>query len=130
MDSEIDWILLAQILVPAFGAWIASSYTNKRERAEWESKQEIEQQKALGGTVSQLSGAWGEMTTQLRELVTRLQVETIDAKTRAAIEANRAEKLERELETLRLEHKVVLRELDELRSRGMSVQIKPRKRTP
>lgn len=123
MDSNtIDWTKIFTIAVPAILAFLAAQLTNRRERIQWLAKQKAEQESIVGGMASQLSGAWGEMTTQMREWASKLQTETIDARTRMAIAEDRADKLEIELAEIRGRHSAALEELEKLRTRGLGVK--------
>lgn len=117
--SALDFDLLdfAKIVVPALGAWLAAWLQNLRERRQWTEKQEAEQQKLLTSQADRLSAGWAEMTTQAREIITRLQVETIDAKTRAAVAEERAATLQRELAEIERKYTAALAELDRLKER-------------
>lgn len=119
-----DWIDLAKVLVPAVGAWFVSWLQNQRERHQWAAKQEAEQQKLLSDQSNRLSAGWAEMTAQAREIITRLQVETIDAKTRAAVAEERAVSLERDLSEVRKRYETACSEIESLKQR------RPRSREP
>lgn len=113
----MDWTDFAKVAIPALGAWLAAWLQNLRERRQWTAKHEAEQRNLLSAQADRLSAGWAEMTTQAREIITRLQVETIDAKTRAAVAEEKASNLERELAEVRRKYEAALAELDRLKER-------------
>lgn len=126
MDSSLADLL--KIAIPAAGAAVAALLANRRDRRQWIEKQEAEQQRVLATQADRLAAGWADMTTQAREIINRLQIETIDAKTRAAVAEERAAKLERdfversaklekELAEVRSHYAAAREELDGLRSR-------------
>lgn len=125
---DFNLVDLAKIVIPAMGAWVAAWLQNRKERRQWAARQEVEQRAIFGTETARLTGSWNEMTTQMREMITRLQVETIDAKTRAAVAEERAaglakelvevrSRLERELADVKRNYEAALAELDRLKER-------------
>lgn len=115
--SELQLLVdAAKILVPAAGAWIAAWLANRREHKQWIKQQEDQHQKAFASQSDRLSASWAEMTTQAREIITRLQVETIDAKTRAAVAEERIQSLERDLVDVRMRYEAAKLEIENLRT--------------
>jgi hypothetical protein len=108
---------LAKILIPASVAWGATWLSNRRERRVWTEKREEEQQKFLASQSERLVLGWSEMTTQARAIITGLQTETIEAKTRAAMAEERATGLARELSEIRAKYDKALSDLETLRRR-------------
>lgn len=108
---------LAKILIPASVAWGATWLSNRRERRVWTEKREEEQQKFLSSQSDRLVQGWSEMTTQARAIITGLQTETIEAKTRAAMAEERATNLARELSEVRAKYDQAIRDLETLRQR-------------
>lgn len=117
-SSPLDWADLMKVAIPALGAWGATWLSNRRERRVWTEKQEEKQQQLLTSQSDRLAAGWSEMTTQAREIIARLQVETIDAKTRAATAEERNANLRQELDAVRQKYSEALHELEELRERG------------
>lgn len=115
MAMDPDLASALKIVGSALGAWGASWLANRRERREWLAKQEAAQDQQLAKQADRLAAGWSEMTTQAREIISRLQVETIDAKTRAAVLEEGNAKLERELAELRARYAAALAELEGLR---------------
>lgn len=129
MDLDLKALTdIAKIAVPAVGAWLAAWLTNRRERRQWIEKRESEQQAALSVQSDRLTAGWAEMTTQAREIITRLQVETIDAKTRCAMSEARTAGLERELADVKQKYEEALRELSALRNRAPKPRPRDRDR--
>lgn len=115
MDFDLDIVKIGVSALGAFGAaWLA----NRRERRQWLEKQEAEQNQQLQKQAERLADGWSNMTTQAREIIDRLQAETIDAKTRAALAEERAAGLQRELTEVRSRYDMARAELDSLKERG------------
>lgn len=132
-SNPLDWVDLLKVAIPALGAWGATVLSNRRERHIWTEKQEEKQQALLASSQDRLVGSWAEMTSQAREMISRLQIETIDAKTRAATAEERLASLKiaseerfanlkQELEDVQQKYAAALRELEELRERGKRVR--------
>lgn len=126
--ADIDRALTYDILkiaVPALGAWGAAWLANRRENRVWRDKQGEREREMLDKQSDKLSTGWVEMTSQAREMINRLTIETIDAKTRASVAEEKSrgleEKnkgLEKELENVKKMYYQALAEIDELKERG------------
>lgn len=123
MDFDLGKVLI--VLLPALGAWGAAWLTNRRERRQWLEKQEEKQDRQLTQQADRLASGWSEMTTQAREIINRLQVETIDAKTRAAVAEDRADKLEKELAEVKSHFAMARAELDTLKAKRPARRREP-----
>lgn len=124
MDSDVADLL--KILVPALGAWAAAWLTNRRDRRQWTEKHEADQKVQLSAQAERLAAGWSEMTTQAREIIARLQVETIDAKTRCSLAEGKVAALERDLAEVRARYEAALAALEELQERGTRRGPRPR----
>lgn len=116
-DKALAYDVL-KIAVPALGAWGAAWLANRRENRVWRDKQGEREREMLDKQSDKLSTGWVEMTSQAREMINRLMVETIDAKTRASVAEERSRGLEKELEDVKKMYSLALAEIDELKERG------------
>lgn len=104
------------IVIPALGAYGAAWLQNRRERQQDATKREALAQQMFTSQADKLNAGWAEMTTQAREMINRLLLETIDAKTRAALAEERAADLAKEIVEIRRKYEDAIRQLEELRS--------------
>lgn len=127
MDFDLGKVLT--ILVPTLGGWGAAWLANRRERRQYLERQGAAQDERLAKQEERLVTGWSEMTAQARDIIGRLQVETIEAKTRAALaEEGKAKaerdlseirsRLEKELAEVRSMYDMARAELDSLKERG------------
>lgn len=114
---SIDIVEVLKIIVPALGAWLLAYLTNKRERQQWLQKREANQEQMLASQIDKQSGAWSEMTTQMRQMITRLQELAVEAQTRANIAEEAAERYERELVNLKAKYEEALKLIEELKKK-------------
>jgi len=112
---------MLKYIIPGLIAFCGLWLTNRKERRQWMAQQEDAQSRLLVSQSDRLAAGWAEMTTQARELIGRLQIETIEAKTRAALAEERAAELNRELETIKRKYAQALTELEELRKKAPRV---------
>lgn len=123
--------IVVPLIIGLGGTWLA----NRRENRIWRDKQEIREREMIDGQTDKISLSWDKMTTQLRDMIDRLQNETIMAVKRA-VEAEekcavtaarnreieiRNKELERELEDVRRTYRQALQEIEELRERGKRI---------
>lgn len=122
---DFDLSKYLPVIITGLGGWGAAWLTNRRERRQWLEKQELEQNRQLQVQSERLTTGWSEMTTQAREIIDRLQTETIAAAQRAAaaeLRCSAAEArnrdLEVELEGVRQMYRQAQRDLEDLRTKG------------
>lgn len=116
LDNSVIDVL--KIAIPAMGAWLAAYLSNRKERRQWEDKQREEQHKIIAGQADKLASGWVEMTTQAREIINRLQLETIEAKTQKAVMENELINLREELAEVKAKYSEALAEIELLKQKG------------
>lgn len=129
--KEIDLGQVLTIVIPALGAYLAAWLQNRKDKRVEEVKREALAQQMFTSQADKLNAGWAEMTTQAREIITRLSVETIDAKTRASICEDRADaaedradsaedksrRLELEVSAITERYKDAIRQLEDLKAK-------------
>lgn len=120
--ASVDWLEVLKIAVPAAGAWMAAYLANRKERREWTAKREAQQQKVLDSQADKLSAGWVEMTSQAREIINRLQMETIDAKTRSKVAEEKVIELARDFSLAEEKIEGLEREIAEVRGKYETAQ--------
>lgn len=117
LDSEsVNVGQVLTIVIPALGAYLAAWLQNRKDKRQEESKREALAQQMFASQSDKLNAGWSDMTAQAREMINRLLLETIDAKTRAALAEDRADDLAKEIVECRLKYEGAIRQLEELRS--------------
>lgn len=99
-----------KILVPAISAGIGGWYIKKQEDAKGRERQEAAERERI-------SDGWGQLTAQSREIIDRLQTETVEARAQCAASEEREKKIARELEEMKRLRVLDLEEIEELKER-------------
>lgn len=110
-DQETARIIDAlKILVPAISAGIGGWYIKKQEDAKGRERQEAAERERL-------SDGWGQLTAQSREIIDRLQTETVEARAQCSAAMENVKGLERELEDTKNLYRLAMAEIEELKER-------------
>lgn len=123
MDSSAVFLDIAKLAIPTAAGWWVAWLTNRRERRVHDEKQEAAQQDLLVKQGDRLTAGWAEMTTQAREIIRTMQMETVTAKAELAACLGERGRLLAELATVNAKYEAAIRDLEELSPRR-------KKRTP